>query len=269
MAQHTTKRSKAKAKPKRKPRPGVAKKETKNPKPSPRPLKNPPVDTSTEEITTKPTRRVEPVEVKPVETTPTTLTPSTTPAPAELSAEALAAQNNPLLKPRPEMYLVLAGEYQVVTFPEPEIEPKKGKKGTGKLQWTPARRRAVAEYIAKLQGILRLRDWEIAINFEPAPASEEAYATIVPEPDQRRATLQFTDLFFSQTPSAQRQTLVHEMLHCYFFGVESLMERMLNGISEDVARACVPAMNSQTEMIVDAIADAFAPLCPEFELPSR
>ena len=59
------------------------------------------------------------------------------------------------------------------------------------------------------------------------------------------------------------------MLHCYFFGVESMLERMLNGVSDDVARACVPAVTSQTELIVDAIADAFAPLCPEFELPSR
>ena len=184
--------------------------------------------------------------------------PSSDPTPSQITD----------IKPRMEQYLVHAGEYQIINFYEPDQSSSRGR-NKAKLQWTPARRKAVAEYIAKIQGILRLRDWEIIIDFEPISLGENAYATITPEIDQRRATLQFSELFFKQPHHALRQTLIHEILHCHFFWMESMVERMLHGVSEEVGRAASPAVTSQVEFIVDSIADAFAPLCPDFELPSR
>ncbi|MFM7087984.1 MAG: hypothetical protein ACKOW9_00400 [Candidatus Paceibacterota bacterium] len=215
----------------------------------------------------KPAKKDERVEMKSLEalTQAGSSVSSNVEAPVQ---EPLSTQPTNDIKPRMEQYLVHAGEYQVINYFEPDQSSNRGR-NKAKLQWTPARRKAVAEYIAKLQGILRLRDWEIIIDFEPISIGENAYATITPEIDQRRATLQFSELFFKQPHHALRQTLIHEILHCHFFWMESMVERMLHGVSEEVGRAASPAVTSQVEFIVDSIADAFAPLCPDFELPSR
>jgi len=282
MAQNDEKspKRKPKVKPKVKPKkkPATSKTSTEDVKPPVRRALKNDVIVEVEDVTLKQPRKTELSEVKPADlsTSPavplfaTTASPVASPrAEGSADVDTSLTQTGPLVKPRPEVYLVFAGEYQVLNFLEPDTVSTSRRNKAAKLQWTPARRKAVAEYLAKLQGILRLRDWEIVIDFTPIPVSEEAYATITPETDQRRATIRFSDIFFHQPSQALRQTLVHEMLHCHFFWMESMVDRMLNGISEEAARAATPAITAQVEFIVDAVADAFAPLCPEFELPSR
>lgn len=172
-----------------------------------------------------------------------------------------------LNKPRPEVYQILAGEVKLLSFSEPEPTSKKNR--GAKPQWTPARRKAVTEYIATLQNILRLRDWEILVDFDPLPLSDHAYATMAPAPDQHRATIQFSDLFLQQPVDALRQTLVHEMLHCHFHVLQTTTENMIAGMGESAALVAGPAVNTLAELTVDALADAIAPLLPVFELPSR
>ena len=172
---------------------------------------------------------------------------------------------------RPEIYVIAAGVVTVV----PALEPQEQTTGRGRRKaaprkvWTPARRRYTAEYIANLQGLLRLRDWEIRVDFDTSCEDDEL-ATMTPYEDQKRAVMRFGAEFLDLPADDMRQTLVHELIHCHLFSLHHLTERIIGSLGGDKAmRAGLPGVTASVELTTDALADAFAPLIPVYELPTR
>jgi hypothetical protein len=166
--------------------------------------------------------------------------------------------------------MLLGGKVIDLRPSEPEVKPKTRKK-LQTLQWSPARRKYVAEYLADAQLALRLSDWEITLQFGVTSDPDgDTLATMTAYEDQRRATMRFGKDFFDLSPAEMRQTLIHEMLHCHMFAPHHNAERTVTELGGTRAGdAFSVGMTSMIELATDAIADSLAPFFPTFELPER
>jgi len=163
--------------------------------------------------------------------------------------------------------MLLGGKVIDLRPAESETKPKSRKK----LQWTPARRKYVAEYLADAQLALRLSDWEITLVFGVHSDPEgDTLATMTANEDQRRATMRFGKEFFDLNPNEMRQTIIHEMIHCHLFPAHHNAERTVIELGgKRAGKAFTIGMMSMIEVATDSIADSVAPFFPTFELPER
>lgn len=135
--------------------------------------------------------------------------------------------------------------------------------------WTPLKKKAVEDYITELQKLLRLSDWTITMSWD-LNADEYAYATNDPLPDSKHATISISARFFTLSPKLQTQTLVHELIHCHLQSLTDLAENTVESLTTEPAAGIFAIANSQcVEIATDALADAIAPLVPQFKLPSE
>lgn len=126
----------------------------------------------------------------------------------------------------------------------------------------PVFRRQVEQYLRGLQDVLRLADWTLAVDWAtPAPA--DCYACIVPMENSRHARVRLHPVFVTLTPTEQRHTLVHELMHCHLFALHHLAVEMVDVHGpRKGTRVADRAVTIEVERTVDALADAFAPTCP-------
>jgi hypothetical protein len=133
--------------------------------------------------------------------------------------------------------------------------------------WTPARREAVESYIKYLQGVLRLQDWTITIDWSK-PTKKDSLATMAQMPDSKHATLRLSPEFVTQAPQLHGQILLHEMVHGHLFQLESLACSAASALGDKrVAAVFNVAYTASNEVATDALADAFHPLVEPFRLP--
>jgi len=133
--------------------------------------------------------------------------------------------------------------------------------------WGPARREAVESYIAYLQSVLRLQDWTITIDWAK-PSNKDALATITQMTDSKHATLRLSPEFTKEPPQLRGQILLHEMIHCHLFQMESLASTTVSVLTDKRATAVFNvAYTAANECATDAFADAFYSLVAAFHLP--
>ena len=161
----------------------------------------------------------------------------------------------------PKQVLLLNGR---VTTLVPPVKDKHG--------WSEARRRYTVNYLAKLQSLIRLNDWEITVDFTPVndDMDFESFAEITPALSARRATLRFGRKFFSIPSNEQRQTLLHELIHLHLAAIHEMASDTVTALSDEKGFAAFNgAYDVAMEITTDGLADAFAPLLEPFELPGR
>ena len=189
-----------------------------------------------------------------------TLTPTVPSVPAQrqtvTASEATAPEN---VSSVPMRALLVAGKSSPAL-----IAPTKDKYG-----WTDSRRRYTIAYLAKLQLIMRLADWEIVVNFEQN-ADEDCLAEIKAVEQQRRAELVFGKQFFTISSYDQRQTLVHEFMHLHTALLEEMTREAIDaGMGKRALKAFGGAYMCESERVVDGLADVLSPLLEPYELPAR
>jgi hypothetical protein len=121
---------------------------------------------------------------------------------------------------------------------------KKRKNPTERQRWLP--------YVRRIADLMMLKDWRIEISEEP-PAASDACASCDPVQGRKMATLRLSSGFLEDPPDDQRQTVVHELIHCHLGHSWRLLEandHMSNG------------SKMALEYAVDGLADAFAPFLP-------
>ena len=208
--------------------------------------------------------------VAPVRPTSQAIVDTSTPKTTKVEGEDTNTANTTNISRGPvkDVDVMLLGG-KVIDLRPAEIENKP--KNRKKLQWTPARRKYVAEYLADAQVALRLADWEITLQFGVhSDPDGDTLATMTANEDQRRATMRFGKEFFDLNPNEMRQTLIHEMLHCHMFPAHHNAERTVMELGGPRAgKAFTIGMMAMIETATDSIADAVAPFFATFELPER
>jgi hypothetical protein len=135
------------------------------------------------------------------------------------------------------------------------------------LLFTNKRKAYIEGYIRELLVIMRLQDWTITLDWSISK-DQDAYATILSSPDQKRATLNLTLKFLELDSKERSQTLVHELMHCHLFSLHYLAEKsMEQASSKKVSEMFLVGFDCEIEKATDAIADIIAPFVPKFILP--
>jgi hypothetical protein len=119
----------------------------------------------------------------------------------------------------------------------------KGKQPTERQRWLP--------YIRRIADLMMLKDWRIEIS-EEHPA-DGAHASCEPVQGRKFATLRLSSGFVEGTQHEQRQTVVHELIHCHFGHAWRLLE-----VNDHMTTGAKMAL----EYGIDGLADAIAPLLP-------
>lgn len=119
------------------------------------------------------------------------------------------------------------------------------------------RRRRFGTYIRGVADQIGLRDWTLMVCDGP-PDGEglagKAVAMIDIPAGRRYAAIMLSDTFLDSTPAEQKQTILHELLHCHFQDACLIGE---TGIPDDLRFAFRLAIEHGIDAIAESIACLF------------
>ncbi len=127
-----------------------------------------------------------------------------------------------------------------------------------------ARKKHLAEvraYVARLQPLLRLAHWECEVA-DDEPATPGAVASCDPNTRIHRATLRFSDRHFADPPEEQRDTVVHELLHCTTDGMWLALEAFKEATSDVSYAHLSDRYVHELECAVNQLTKLIAPSLP-------
>lgn len=132
--------------------------------------------------------------------------------------------------------------------------------------WDARKEKYIVSYLDKLIKAMRLSDWSIIVEF--SKKDRNVFATLEQQPDQKRAILTLSQKFLELDSEDQRQTLVHEMIHCHLFNLHYQVEESFRVVATGKNQELFEVMlESEIEKATDGLADAFAHFLPDFKLP--
>lgn len=120
----------------------------------------------------------------------------------------------------------------------------------------------LSDWLDDVRCAVGLSDW--TLNFRTNPSADGATADCWRRPGSKEGTVRFSDDFFESDREAQRETVIHELLHFhmrYIFDVTNSMERVLGRQAWEVFDEVLEAAE---EAVIDSIARAIA---HRFKLP--
>lgn len=142
--------------------------------------------------------------------------------------------------------------------------PVGARRPVGRL--TKRERRAVEDFVTAAKPRLRLADWTVRFDFKSLP--QDSTATMAHLPKSRWATLTLGESFRRESAQVQRQTLVHELVHCHLFDLHETAERLVEDLTLGDAQAARTLLIDRCEWAVDTLADAFVPLVADLPVPA-
>jgi len=130
-------------------------------------------------------------------------------------------------------------------------------------------------YIRWIANEMGLRDWtfHVVIAQPTAKGSDDGSghewgAMCTPIPGRKHATLTFHPERRDDELAELRQTVVHELVHCHFFGLWDTCRRDLP-LDEEAYEMWIEGVRRHMEYGVDAVADAIAPRMPLIKWPTK
>lgn len=108
-------------------------------------------------------------------------------------------------------------------------------------------------YVDQIVRLMGLSHWNIDISGEPAAPGN--MADIYTPVGRCCATLRFSDAYYEAAPHQRRQTVVHELLHCWFAPTAQCAQLT-------VPRTVYAAIGLHLEYGIDGLAEAIAGTMP-------
>ncbi len=118
-------------------------------------------------------------------------------------------------------------------------------------------------YVRSAADTFGLRDWVTEVSREAADEGHDASADFTF--GRRRVSIRFNTEFRSSQPDAQRDSVAHELVHCYFDSLSDVLRDELSHLgrlNEGELAAIRRAHLRAEELSVDALARLLAPLLP-------
>lgn len=126
--------------------------------------------------------------------------------------------------------------------------------------------RNVEGYVRQVADLLGLRDWTFEVECREVPADGEhgVGGECRPIPGRRKAHISLFDAIWSLGAVEQRNTVVHELIHCHFAETDTYLQEMGDNrlLSRDVADILRLSIGNAVEFGVDAMTTLLAPLMP-------
>jgi hypothetical protein len=115
-------------------------------------------------------------------------------------------------------------------------------------------------YVREIQ--VRLGRGETDIRIGEHHSDEGTYAQVNPHEQAAEAEIRFSPDFYSDTPQGQRNTVVHEVLHLHFVGVDDVVHAWVDKLAPVDYAMLKRMMVRQEERIVDFMARIISPFMP-------
>ncbi len=133
---------------------------------------------------------------------------------------------------------------------------------------TKRERRALGRYVRWIADAMELRDW--TIHLADAPCDPEYSAKVELTEGRKHATISFNPRFREGAAEDQRQTIVHELVHCHFALPWRMVQTdLLQPLGQETYSIFCDSFRRTLEYGVDAVADAIAKHMPLIEWPLR
>lgn len=132
--------------------------------------------------------------------------------------------------------------------------------------WIPAAEwAALGPYVADLLSRLRLTDWTITIDDKPLDEDHDALAVVHPCEGRKRARIELCHDWAKLARDKKRHTLVHELIHCHEAPATDIIRLdLVKHLSQAAYDVLFDGFKRQIEYMTDGLADALAPLMPEY-----
>lgn len=116
-------------------------------------------------------------------------------------------------------------------------------------------------YVRRLADMCDLRDWHIEVAV--GDVDDETLATCQPTLGQKHATISFADSWRTWSAFQLRSTVAHELVHCHFAALDSLVSEMLrSGLGKASTAIADIAYTHQNEYLVDGLSLLIAKTLP-------
>lgn len=126
--------------------------------------------------------------------------------------------------------------------------------------------RSLEGYVAKIAGILGLRDWKIDVKRDAPPdANNEAATWIANDADE--AHIHVNDRFREWEADLQRAVITHELLHLHLDRLHDFGEQALRGAAAHAWPGLEENYRRLHERTTERLAQAISPLLPHIEWP--
>lgn len=126
--------------------------------------------------------------------------------------------------------------------------------------------KALGVYVRTVADLLALRDWTFEIDKDPC--DDDATATCRPCEGRKVAVISFSADFRNRPADEQRQTVVHELVHCHHASASDIVRLdVVKHLAQSTYDMLWGAFSRQMEYMVDGLADAIAPLMPHVDWP--
>jgi hypothetical protein len=137
-------------------------------------------------------------------------------------------------------------------------------------------RKELGRYVRAIADEMSLRDWTFDVELGDADEGKDARpdgsrwgASCAPVPGRKFATITLAPGQREEDPAELRQTVVHELTHCHFFGLwDTVRNDTLLPLGQQTYDMFIANIERHMEYGVDAMADALAPHMPLIEWPS-
>jgi hypothetical protein len=137
-------------------------------------------------------------------------------------------------------------------------------------------RKELGRYVRAVADEMGLRDWTLNLEVDSpdtpdgAPDGMRWGASCEPVPGRKAATITFDPCHREAQPEDLRETVVHELTHCHFFGVWDTIRRdLLRSLGQDSYDLFTAGVERHMEYGIDAIAEVIAKQMPLIEWPKR
>lgn len=132
---------------------------------------------------------------------------------------------------------------------------------------TEAEWKVAEDYVRVIANMIGLRDWSYSVDREPP--REGAEAEIFCLHGRKLAAIRFAWNFRTKPMRDQKETVVHELLHCHTSGMDYTTEMLKDMLHPDAWKMFQQSFTMQMEHCVEGICIPFAALLPDIPWPAE
>lgn len=130
----------------------------------------------------------------------------------------------------------------------------------------------IKSYVQILRRRINLSEWKIELSEKPCPNDSLGECDIVY--GQHIATISLNKNYKKEKPEILRNTIVHELLHCYMSQITEAASQVMEPFEDDIhgrkiVQSTINASEYQIERIIDRLADVISPFMPLPKIPNK
>jgi hypothetical protein len=119
---------------------------------------------------------------------------------------------------------------------------------------------------------MNLGEWKIFLDPKPCPNDSLGECDIVY--GQHIATISLNKHYKKEKAEILRNTIVHELLHCYLAPISEAATQAMEPFEEDVhgrkiIQSTINSIEYQTERVIDRLSDIISPAMPLPKIPNQ